>query len=264
MTKNGKSPLRKSDVPADRRPHCPLADEIKLAAQVHNTCPLCGDSLFYKKSKNNIKIYEIAHIYPHSPTLHELWELASVKIPDNIDDEKNYIALCAKCHGIYDKSKTLAEYNKLLKIKEQCITEEQQKKLVYEYPLNDDIYKILEALCSLNETGEVELSLDPQKIRQKLSGASPLLVSKVQNYANEYFDFIHKRFSELKKCSRNVELVYQQVRTYYFAQQAMVDQTKESIFEHIVKWIVEKTRIENKIAAEIIVAYFIHDCEVFE
>lgn len=262
MTKS--SPLRKSNVPDNRRPHCPLADELKLAAQVHGTCPLCGMSLFFKKRNGNIKIYEIAHIYPHSPTEKELSVLASVKVPDKIDDETNYIALCASCHGIYDKNKTLEEYNKLLKIKAHCIKEEQQRDLVYNYILNDEIYKILDALCRLPEPGNIELSLDPEKIRKKLAGASPLLISKVQNMANQYFDFIHKRFGELKQCSRNVDLIYQQIRTYYFAQKAVADQTKEAIFENIVSWIVEKTEIESTVAAEIVVAYFVQDCEVFE
>ena len=43
--------------------------------EVEGLCPLCGKNLLIGKTNGKSKLFEIAHIYPNSPTQHQVEEL---------------------------------------------------------------------------------------------------------------------------------------------------------------------------------------------
>ena len=88
-------------------------DELLLLEEVDSICPVCGISLINKQAKKK-KQFEIAHIYPNSPTKEEVKELMGVeRLGSNSEDIQNWIALCSKCHTEYDFHKTKDEYLKI-------------------------------------------------------------------------------------------------------------------------------------------------------
>lgn len=258
-------PIRKSGVPANRRPQCSDEEETILVAQVNKRCPLCKKYLYEKKDKN-YKLYEIAHIYPHSPTARELTVLAAVEVPVKIDDEKNYIAMCPSCHTAYDKGKTLDEYNALRKEKNRLIAKDIQLDLQYEYQLKDDVNKVVVALntaCS-PEDGLIPLTYDPQKVDDKLKDSvSALLVRGIKDYVIQYYNLVDTCFAQIEKNTGNARIIASQMKTYYLEQQRLrVD--CQQIYYNMIDWILSRTKTANREAATIIVAYFIQHCEVFE
>ena len=105
-------------------------DELLLLEEVDSICPVCGISLINKQAKKK-KQFEIAHIYPNSPTKEEAKELMGVeRLGSNSEDIQNWIALCSKCHTEYDFHKTkdeCVEKELLEKIKDVIKTTEPQK-----------------------------------------------------------------------------------------------------------------------------------------
>ena len=49
--------------------------QILFLAEVNRKCPLCGNFLLKEKKDRVNKLYQIAHIYPNSPTQEEVKEL---------------------------------------------------------------------------------------------------------------------------------------------------------------------------------------------
>ena len=76
------------------------AEQQLYLKEVSFFCPLCGKILRHKKQGKANKLYEIAHIFPNSPT-EEQYELLS-KLPrlgNNSESFENKIALCKDCQG---------------------------------------------------------------------------------------------------------------------------------------------------------------------
>lgn len=87
------------------------AEQQLYLKEVSFSCPLCGKILRHKKQGKANKLYEIAHIFPNSPT-EEQYELLS-KLPrlgDNSESFENKIALCKDCHNQQDYHTTVEDY----------------------------------------------------------------------------------------------------------------------------------------------------------
>ena len=219
----------------------------------------------YQKKDKTYNLYEIAHIYPHSPTPRELTVLASVKVPDKIDDEKNYIALCCNCHNAYDKGKTLEEYNTLRELKNLLSAKDIQFDLQYEYQLKYDINTVVAALnlaCS-EDDGLIPLSYEPKEVDTKLKNSvSYLMLRGIKDSVMQYYNFIDACFAQIEKNTGNACIIASQVKLYYQEQRRLyLDNTQ--IYYNIADWILSRTKTGNREATTIIVAYFIQHCEVF-
>ena len=86
-----------------------------LYAETEGCCPLCTLPLHFQKpgSKKPSKGYEVAHIYPLSPTQPQAIALVGYPVPTNINALDNVIALCPTCHTKYDKDFKLDELKKV-------------------------------------------------------------------------------------------------------------------------------------------------------
>ena len=60
--------LKSNDKYLVERQRPTAADEQLYLKEVDFTCPLCGTDLRHHKQPKQNKLYEIAHIYPNSPT----------------------------------------------------------------------------------------------------------------------------------------------------------------------------------------------------
>lgn len=255
--------ITKSGVPADRRPHCNAEEETRLVIQVNSFCPLCKDWLYVKKSNGTHKNYEIAHIYPHSPTKRELEVLKSITPPANVDEESNYIALCPSCHSKYDKGKTLDEYNSLRSLKDKLIAKKVQYDLQAEYKLKADINTVIDALNSL-EKYNIPLEYEPKKVDEKLKNTiSELLLRNIKDFVNQYYTFVDECFAQLEKDTGNASIIGASMKIYFLEQKKLkIDNAQ--IYYNMVDWVLSNSQLENREAAMVVVSYFIQHCEVFE
>lgn len=68
-----------------------------------------------KVKKRSVKLFEIAHIYPNSPTVEQYLELKGLeRLGDNSGSFDNKIALCKDCHSTKDYHTTKEDYLKFL------------------------------------------------------------------------------------------------------------------------------------------------------
>lgn len=242
------------------------AQNVALLSQVSRICPLCSESLFYKKNSKSFKNYEIAHIYPLNPTPEEKVLLEhEERLSDDVNDENNVIPLCEICHGKFDKPRAVVEYRELFKMKKRLIERSGQEAIWKRYAIEEEIGKIIESIYddpSLEEKAEIEFA--PKEVDEKLDlTISRPTKNKIKNNVREYFIFIRGKFSELDGAELDLsEIISLQIKTYYLKQKNM-GLGQQAIFENIVAWIHAKTKPKTSDAAEILASFFIQNCEIF-
>ena len=70
------------------------AEQQLYLKEVSFSCPLCGKILRHKKQGKANKLYEIAHIFPNSPTEKQYKLLSKLpRLGDNSESFENKIAL---------------------------------------------------------------------------------------------------------------------------------------------------------------------------
>jgi len=248
----------------NRKPITPNLD-TRLVVEVNNTCPLCGKRLLGDKAGKSVKLYEIAHIYPHSPNPIQLISLKDVPKPENVEAFENLIALCKNCHKIQDFHATDVDYMNLYTLKQKIIRQTMAMDSALKVPIETQIEGILRELVSTDAARMVKLSYRPVTVERKISPKNGLLLGKVKGLVVQYFSFIQSAFGQLdeigvlkfNKISTEVKLCFISMNEQKLSQ--------EDIFNGITKWIQNKTKNQYDISAcEIIVAFFVQNCEVFD
>ena len=106
-----------------RKAPTPAEQQLYLK-EVSFSCPLCGKDLRNRRQRKTNKLYEIAHIFPNSPTEEQYERLRSLlRLGDNSEAFENKIALCKECHDQQDYHTTQEDYRNLLNKKKlllQC------------------------------------------------------------------------------------------------------------------------------------------------
>jgi len=237
-----------------------------LFDEVYGCCPICGNKLTHTKNNRIYKIFEIAHIYPLNPTPEEVELLKNEeKLSLDVNDLKNLLAVCKSCHNKFDNPRTIEEYRSWIKIKRKIIQDNNIKDFYSLFNIEDEIYEVLKKLNSTSLDEEmVPLSLDSLKIDDKVNETLPYILKRsIKNGVVDYFEYIKKNFIELDKLTPNkFNTVAAQIKSFY-CKCIQINNNQEIVYYHIVDWLDKKTGHYSKPACEIIVAYFVQNCEVF-
>ena len=251
----------------ERRSYTP-AEEIALTTQVEGCCPLCGTALFYKKKGRTYRYYELAYIFPLNPKPAEVEELKDVELLSaDRNDLDNQIPLCTGCHTRFDKPRTRAEYEELFRVKRGLIERARQRALMREYPIEEGIHQIVVSLGNVRfeESAEEDLTLDPQTVDAKCSAAVPeLIIRKIKRNVTDYYPYVKREFRVLEEeYPTKSQLIYSQVRTFYLKQKSL-GLPKQEIYQNVVTWFRTVTKTDMIEAPEVIAAFFVQNCEVFD
>ena len=249
-----------------KRPPISRPQEVALCVQVNRTCPNCGKPLFKRKGKATYKEYEIAHIYPLHPTPEEVELLKGLeRLSNDPNHEHNLIPLCFSCHNIFDNPKTVEGYLALVAKKKALINESEQQEIFQQYHLEQEIISIIHSL--LDDTADFgnPVSLEAKRVDTKLNSTiKPITKMKIKGNVTFFYLFIRDRFAELEKLSPNkAVLIAQQVKSFYVKQQSL-SLSQQEIFQNTVSWIHSKFDTTSKEAAEVIAAFYVQNCELFE
>ncbi len=241
-------------------------EKLLLYNEVDGRCPICGDTLTYKKRNRIYKSFEIAHIYPANPTEVEIEVLENaLRLDSDVNSIKNVIAVCPKCHTQFDNPRTLEEYNKWYFIKKKLLSVAELKNSFSLFGIEDEIQIVLNKLNDEDiEQQLVQLSLDSLKIDEKVNHTLPYAIKRsIKNDVVDYFDYMKRLFSEFDKLTPNkFDTLASQVKSFYLkCSQTCSNQSQ--LFITLVDWLDEKTENYSKRACEIVIAFFIQDCEVF-
>lgn len=231
-----------------------------LLFEVDGFCPLCHKSIFEEKNGRSHKKYELAHIYPHSPTKEQLDVLTNVPRPHDVESKDNIIPLCRDCHSRQDYHTTVEDYMVLYVKKQECAGRYQAKIAASEDPLDSEVKDVVSALDNITETELAELAYVPVSIEDKIKEKS--LCRKVKSNVAQYFPLVQAEFAKLdaKKTKRST-LIASQVKAHFLRIEQSV-LLQEAMFDEMVRWFSDKTR-KSRSACEIVVSYFVQNCEVF-
>lgn len=239
-----------------------------LLAEVGHLCPICGRSLWNKKAGRRTVSAEAAHIYPLNPTIEDSIALAGIEPPEEINDASNFIMLCPTCHDRFDKPRTKEEYQQLKSEKDRLSSSQFLQALRSEYPLEREIRATIERLMS-HHTGEgASLSYTPLRVSQKLfPDFAPLVARTIEDDVVRYYPVVRDILLDIDSNHPGFsKILAGQIKVFYLKTAQILGEDKQvDIYYALVDWIKSKAQCPTaQKACEVIVSYFIQDCEVFE
>jgi hypothetical protein len=254
------------DYKRDRRE--PTDNEQKmLLEEVGGLCPVkgCGVSLVNEKNGKHYKEYDIAHIFPQSPTEMEKIILADVEVDGECSESlDNKILLCHNCHTTYDKGKTEAIYQQMLELKRRLASELKAKKAISKETIEEDITKAIDALVSIDEN-ELEkagkLEYKALEVAKKVTRDN-ILRMEIEDRVTRYFNYIRQVFKNLDPSGYKFELICTNVKKIYLMLKCQ-RLSQHEIYEKLSDWFLTKTQ-SNQSVCEIMTAFFVQNCDVYE
>lgn len=145
------------------------AEQQLYLKEVSFSCPLCGKILRHRRQEKTNKLYEIAHIFPNSPTEEQYERLSDLpRLGDNSESFENKIALCKDCHDQQDYHTTQADYLKLLKKKQHFLKLTDLHEATLTMGLEQEIADVVKRVSSLHEDEIASLNYTPIRLTKNL------------------------------------------------------------------------------------------------
>ncbi|UTW01246.1 HNH endonuclease [Marinomonas rhizomae] len=246
-----------------------VSDTVKMSllCDIHGSCPLCRRNLLAKKNDKDVRVFDVAHIYPLHATEHEMKILKDEELlSDNIDCEENFIVLCRTCHKIYDTKKTVEEYRQLVSIKKELNKIKELSTLWNDQTLHKDILIVSNKIGSLSpkDIESTKLSYDALNLDEKKDDTfSYINEMKVSSYIVGFYVPIKETLKDLERLEKaKSKVICSQVKSYY-AILEMKGFNQDQIFDKMTEWFMTNTGIFDRSKAEVLVSYFIQNCEVY-
>lgn len=238
--------------------------DLHLLMEADHSCPLCGAPLIGQKNDNGLAKYRITSIVPDAPTEELKKELGGSIIHKDQCTSKNKIALCIPCNNAYTANTTKDECLNLLNTKERLSRNSNALEVLDKMYLEEQIEAVIRQIANASpEQLSDELTYNAVRINEKIKKSNIPLLVKVRGFVVPYYNFIKTVFSQLE---REGKLIFDDVandvlRSYRKLQASNLSQ--DEIYNQLVDWFNKKTNAQSVVACEIIVAFFVQNCEVF-
>lgn len=237
-------------------------EDERLLGEVNSLCPVCGRALVIEKNGRQMSLYDRAHVYPHSPTQKQIEALADVVPPAAVESIDNLILLCKDCHKKYDTFTTCDEYLKMYDLKCRLKGRYEAKRELATIEIEADLLKVLKELESIEVDGVCELRMDPLPIKKKLIPG--LFRQKIIQLATQYYSYLRGQFQAMDaRRAGKFNVLATQIKLAGLKAQADLRLSREEMVNGLVDWLLSKTN-SSRAACEVVIAYFIQDCEVFD
>lgn len=249
----------------DRRKLSPHENAI-LLAEVGNMCPFCTKQLMYEKNGENYKLWEGAHIYPLNPTKSEIELLKDEeKLHKDVNNIRNFIALCGDCHKKFDNPRTVEEYRVLLSIKKNILYKSETRAKYVDYQIESEIKEVIQMLVEeFNEAELKPLEMKALRLDEKANETlSRITKVRIRNEITEYYYYIKEQFAHLdSQYPRSFNAIASQVSSFYYSL-SRIEPSQEVIYGQLTEWLSKKTGNSSLGACGIIISFFVQNCEVF-
>lgn len=240
------------------------AEQQLFLKEVSFSCPLCGKILRHRRQGKTNKLYEIAHLFPNSPT-EEQYECLSTlpRLGNNSESYENKIALCKDCHDQQDYHTTQEDYLKLLKIKQHFLELTDLHEATLTMGLELEIAEVVKRVFSLREDEMASLNYTPVRLTKKFSTNELLLKNRIGMYVTSYYPYIRDCFKELEGINGfRLTALSLQIKSCFTKMEGISD-NKSDIFNKLVEWVMAKTLSTSRDACEAVISFFVQNCEVF-
>lgn len=252
-------------MPNKRRDLTPHENSI-LLSEVENMCPFCAKPLMYEKNGRQYKLWEGAHIYPLNPTESEIELLKDEeRLHEDVNNIKNFIALCGDCHKKFDNPRTVEEYKWLLSIKKNILSKSETRAKYADYQIESEIKEIITMLVEeFNESALKQLEMQALKLDEKANETLTRITKmRIRNEITEYYYYIKEQFAQLdSQYPRSFNAIASQVSAFYNSL-SRIESSQEVIYGQLTEWLSKKTGNSNLGACGIIISFFVQNCEVF-
>ena len=240
------------------------ADQQLYLKEVSFSCPLCGASLRHRRQKKTNKLYEIAHIFPNSPTAEQYERLSALpRLGDNSESFENKIALCKDCHAEQDYHTTQEDYLNLYNKKKYLLQLTDLHEATLTMGLEHEIANVVEKLCSLREDELAKLNYTPVSLTKKFATDDFHLKNLIGMYVTIYYPYIRDCFKELEGLNGfRLTVLSLQIKSCFMKLEGISD-NKTDIFNRLGDWGMIKTLSTSRDACEAVVSFFVQNCEVF-
>ncbi|MEZ8317063.1 ABC-three component system protein [Vibrio splendidus] len=250
----------------------PTENKVRLLhGEVNGKCPKCSKILIVEKKGRYTNYGEIAHIYPCNPRLHEVELLKGQEIlHEDVNDLANQIALCTGCHTEFDEPRTLKGYLEMVEIKKAILAQKKLESKRNSIKIEQEIDKVLLWLSEYvedeedEEKSKKEPDYDVKELDNKAdSTLKPRTKQRIRSNISQFYVHINSQLAQLDLTNDDVSTEIRiEVQHYYIALKRMgYNQTQ--IFKEIANWMLTNSSCDCFDTCEIMVSFFIQDCEVF-
>lgn len=217
-----------------------------LFLQEGGKCPNDGCShLLYKKVRGaTIDDYDVVQIDPNLPLSSE-----------------NAIALCHDCRMIYESSSNTPLISRMRVIKQQLLRAEETLSITKDYGFQDGLERVVRKIANIPANEIVELNYDPVQLKSKIPN-DVFLLSKVRSQVANWYLAVNNIFKEVSaEKGLKYKALCSEIRTFWTS----LDEDGRSqyeIYTALTDWFANRIN-DRKDLCEIVVSYFIQECEVF-
>ena len=232
--------------------------------EVSFVCPLCGKILQHRKRGKRNKLYEVAHIFPNSPTEEQYERLSALpRLGSDSESFENKIALCKDCHDQQDYHTTVEDYLTLLEKKQRFLKLTDLSEATLTMGLEPQIADVVKKVCFLREDELATLNYTPVKLAKKFSANELLLKNRISMNVTNYYPYISDCFKEQEGVNGfRLDALSLQIKSCFIKMEGLSD-NKSDIFDQLVNWIMAKTCSASREPCEAVVSFFVQNCEVF-
>lgn len=240
-----------------------------LYGETSGCCPLCAQPILFQKkgSRSLTKGYEVAHIYPLSPTPAQATALVGRTPPTAINALENVIALCPTCHTKFDKDFKVQEMDRLRGIKDGFLADARARATAAQYTIQEEVYTILDNIVTLDgdlpeiPPARFDISTLDKKLR---TGMSPLQKHEIKVNAVSFYVRIRDHIRVLEQDDQlAIRILQNQIKTYYLEMQKQHPDNKDAVFNFVAQWISARTG-RPLLPAKVLTSFFVQNCEVFD
>lgn len=237
--------------------------DAPLLAEENYECPLCHKRLVDTIKGQAVKKYRITQIFPKGLDDKTTAEFSAVyPTPKKFDAPDNLIALDEDCADQYLLNPTVEEYRNLCEIKIQLEKNYAAKLAVNNVQLEDDIRTVLNALSTIRNASElVKLEYEALRIDEKFDAENFILKNETQVQVVTYYRYIEKVFSN---SNADFDIIASEIKVSSMKlEKAGLSQSE--VINQLSEWIRNKAGLgtESRLACNIVVSFFIQNCEVF-
>ena len=237
------------------------SEDFYMLAQANFECPICHKKLTTTNKGKTIANYRITHICPDNDNLRKLFFIPDNAIPLDFNESDNLIALCVDCSELYNKCPSFDGFKELRAIKEGLIREEKTSEEIDKLTIEEEINTILQSIMSIDNMVELDvLNYDALHIDDKIPD-DRLLNNTIKNWVVNYYSYIRNVFSEsgvdFDMIATQINLISMKLEKSGLSQRRVFDELSDIIRRNA------GIDSENKLASEIVVSFFVQNCEVF-
>lgn len=241
------------------------ANDYELLVECNSKCPICGESLLLNSNGNIKNCYR--HLYILAPSDSEekkqqIEKYLNIEKSIRIGKAENELLVCGNCFHEMQEVDMKERACRVYEIKQKLRDKNKINDIIHRESVEKGIRVILERLGELDDAPPKIETLDAHMVEKKIP-QDYALRQRVLDYALTYYRFVRDIFNELQ----NEEILrFNKVRNEVSQVFEMLDEqglNQRKIFESLVQWLQESTGSEDRIACEIIISFFVQNCEVF-